>query len=283
MGQGLNKVKRRIQTVDSTKKITSAMKLVSSVKFSKLQKELNAKQLYLDELQKIGNIIFNAAKGAKMKKRYFEAPEEATKNLYVLVNANMGLCGAYNHNIYKLFTEIYKKGDEVLIIGDSLLSRLEQESVEINTDFIKIDEVLSIANIRKLAHAVLEFYKTKKYKKISLIYTHYKNVISYEVKEFSLLPLSYEFDNKMQENPGDFEPNLEYVVNSFINKYLTSQLYLKIYESHISEQASRRNAMDNADKNAEDLIDKLTLEYNKARQAAITQEITEIVGGAANK
>lgn len=283
MGQGLNKVKRRIQTVDSTRKITGAMKLVSSVKFSKLQKELSTKQLYLDELTKFGDIIFNAAKGQELKLNYLNSPQNSTKNLYILINSNMGLCGSYNHNIIKYFESIYKEGDEVILLGSSLESQLMQSGIKINKDFINLLENISIAKVRVLSRYINEKYHTDQYKKISLIYTHYKNVISYEVKEFSLLPLEFNQDNELERNLGEFEPDLGYVIHTFVRKYLTAQLYLKIYESHLSEQASRRNAMDNADKNAEELIDKLTLEYNKARQAAITQEITEVVAGAQNK
>lgn len=116
-----------------------------------------------------------------------------------------------------------------------------------------------------------------------MLYTKFQNSISFIPKKVSLLPVAFKFDKKRGLNPGDFEPNLVSFSNEFIRLYLMTDLYFKIYESYLSEVASRRNAMDNADKNAKDLIDKLTLEFNKARQASITQELTEVVNGSMNK
>ena len=284
MGQGLHKVKRRIQTVDSTRKITSSMKLVSSVKFSKLQKVYENRLEFHDALKDFGNDLFTEAKLRPQYRKYFEGPEGAKKNLYVVVTSNMGLCGSYKHNVQKYLESVYKEGDDIILIGTSLLSFLTRDgNIDVNTDFINMGETLSMASARILAKEVFKRYSTNKYKKISLIYTHYINVISYEVKEFSLLPLEFKESKESYAHEGLYEPSFEYIFERFIKKHITLSLYMKIFDSNLSEQSSRRNAMDNADKNAKELIDKLTLEYNKARQASITQEITEVVAGSANK
>ena len=116
-----------------------------------------------------------------------------------------------------------------------------------------------------------------------LLYTHYKNAISFQVKSFDLLPITFDLVEKTKLNPGDYDPNIASFAHRVAKKFVVSTIYIKLFESFLSEQASRRNAMENADKNASELIDKLKIQFNKARQAAITQEITEVVAGSLNK
>lgn len=284
MSEGLNKVKRRIQTVESTRKITSSMKLVSSVKFAKLQKEFNSKNSYMNEIDEIGKQLFNAAKAKGIKNEFSESFEGATKNLYVVICSNLGLCGSYNNNVLRFVESIYKEGDEFVLVGNKLFNEISDKGKnKIYDDFIGLNEHISILNAKLLKDFLKEKYLTKEYKKISIIYSSYKNVLSFVPLEKQLLPISYEFDKKIQNNPADFEPNLEFFFDKFLNKYLTISIYINLFEASLCEQSARRNAMENADKNAEELVDKLKLEYNKARQASITQEITEVVAGSLNK
>ncbi len=284
MAQGLNKVKKRIQTVESTKKITSAMKLVSSVKFSQLQKEYENRTLYFNGLKEYASIVFSACEGKYVSSLYLDNNFSSKKTLYVVVSSSLGLCGAYNYNVYKYLNNIYKEGDEILTIGTSIFNTLKNdESVKIDPTFTNIIDELSMSNCRILANYLLKKYETKEYKKVVLLYTTYQNAISFQVTKLKLLPVSYEESRKDLLNPGDLEPSLDVFLDRFVRKYLTSALYIKLFDSFLSEQASRRNAMENADKNAEDLVEKLKLEFNKARQTSITQEINEVVSGSLNK
>ena len=283
MSQSLNKVKKRIVTVEATKKLTSAMKLVSSVKFSKLSKEIMIHQDYYHYLKDLASTCFSAAKVNSLDVPYIKKNEGSQKRLIVIVSSSMGMCGAYNINIKKLLESEYKKGDELLIIGMNLIQDLEGNNVKINDTFADIFDDLSVSNLRTLSHYLIEKFEEKEYREIILLYTKYQNPISFVPKKSSILPVEFNFDKKSGLNNGDFEPDLVSFTHEFTRLYIVTDLYFKIFESYLSEVASRRNAMDNADKNAKDLIEKLTLEFNKARQASITQEITEVVNGSANK
>lgn len=283
MSQSLNKVKKRIVTVEATKKLTSAMKLVSSVKFSKLSKEIMIHQDYYHYLKDLASTCFSAAKVNSLDVPYIKKNEGSQKRLIVVVSSSMGMCGAYNINIKKLLESEYKKGDELLIIGKNLIQDLEGDNIKINGSFADILDDLTISNLRILSHFLIEKFEEKEYREIILLYTKYQNPISFVPKKSSILPVEFNFDKKSGLNNGDFEPGLVSFTHEFTRLYIVTDLYFKIFESYLSEVASRRNAMDNADKNAKDLIEKLTLEFNKARQASITQEITEVVNGSANK
>lgn len=283
MSQSLNKVKKRIVTVEATKKLTGAMKLVSSVKFSKLSKEIMIHQDYYHYLKDLASTCFSAAKVNSLDVPYIKKNEGSQKRLIVVVSSSMGMCGAYNINIKKLLESEYKKGDELLIIGKNLIQDLEGDNIKINDRFADILDDLSVSNLRILSHYLIEKFEEKEYREIILLYTKYQNPISFVPKKSSILPVDFNFDKKSGLNNGDFEPGLVSFTHEFTRLYIVTDLYFKIFESYLSEVASRRNAMDNADKNAKDLIEKLTLEFNKARQASITQEITEVVNGSANK
>lgn len=283
MSQSINRVKKRISAVESTKKITNAMKLVSSVIFSKLSQLLANREDYYFYLNDLASTCFSAAKINHLEVPYLYKNKKAKNRLLVVVSSSMGMCGAYNMNIKKLLESEYKKDDEILIIGNTLYNELKNENLKINADFVDILNNLDVSNVRILSKFLLKSFLENRYSEIILLYTKYVNSISFVPTKCSLLPVEFKLDKKRGLNPGDFEPNLIIFINEFIKRYLKTDLYFKIFESYISETASRRNAMDNADKNAKDLIEKLTLEYNKARQASITQELTEVVNGSMNK
>ncbi len=202
----------------------------------------------------------------------------------VVVTSSLGLCGSYNYNVIKTFTNLYKNGDEVLPIGTTGYNLLKNEKdLIIHDKFVNIMENLEISKIRILEKYLFKLFKEKKFKKIVLLYTHYKNAISFQVKSFDLLPITFDLVEKTKLNPGDYDPNISSFAHRIAKKFVISTIYIKLFESFLSEQASRRNAMENADKNASELIDKLKIQFNKARQAAITQEITEVVAGSLNK
>ncbi len=283
MSQSINRVKKRISAVESTKKITNAMKLVSSVKFSKLSQLLANREDYYFYLNDLASTCFSAAKINHLEVPYLYKNKKAKNRLLVVVSSSMGMCGAYNMNIKKLLESEYKKDDEILIIGNTLYNELKNENLKINADFVDILNNLDVSNVRILSKFLLKSFLENRYSEIILLYTKYVNSISFVPTKCSLLPVEFKLDKKRGLNPGDFEPSLVSFIDEFMKRYLKTDLYFKIFESYISETASRRNAMDNADKNAKDLIEKLTLEYNKARQASITQELTEVVNGSMNK
>lgn len=283
MPQGLNRVKRRILTVENTKKITNAMKLISSVKVRQIQNSFNARLTFLNDLKEVLNIIGNASYPTSTNP-LLKGYKDASKTLYIVVSSSLGLCGSYNYNVIRYFENIFKNDDEVITIGDKIDKEvIEDQNITLYSDFKDVLNNLTMSNCRVLQKFILDKFLSGKYKEVVLVYTKYINQIASKVETIKLLPLEFEKNKSMELDSPDFGQNLNLLLDKFVKKYLTSALYIKFYESILSEQSSRRNAMDNADKNAEELVDKLKIEYNKARQTAITQEITEVVSGSVNK
>ena len=173
MAQNITKIKKRINTIASTRKITNSMKLVSGVKVRKLTKEYNSNKEFFDEL----NLIFNEAiyldnfinKEELVDTIYFASPKDATKNLYIIVMSNMGLCGSYNSSLYKFFESIYKNGDEVVIIGNKARSYFKKD-IKIYDDFINLTHSLNVENIGILANFVLNKFNEREYKSINCVF-----------------------------------------------------------------------------------------------------------------
>lgn len=283
MPQGLNKVKRRILTVENTKKITNAMKLISSVKVRQIQNGFNARLTFLNDLKEVLNIIGNASY-ATSTNPLLKGYKDTSKTLYIVVSSSLGLCGSYNYNVIRYFENIYKSGDEVITIGDKIDKEvLKDQNITLYSNFKDVLNNLTMSNCRVLQKFILDKFYSGNYKDVVLVYTKYINQIASKVETLKLLPLEFKKIKSMELDSPDFGQNLNFLLDKFAKKYLTSAIYIKFYESILSEQSSRRNAMDNADKNAEELVDKLKIEYNKARQTAITQEITEVVSGSVNK
>lgn len=284
MSESLVNTKRRIATIRSTKKITKAMKLVASVKYQRYKKIYEDNKAYSTHmkdamLRTLSSIDFDS----------FELPSilkssERGKSLFIVVSSTLGLCGAYNYNLFKTLDPQIKEGDELLLIGQKALGHYSQSPYKKYTDYIDLLDKLSYSAVRRMRHFVLRLYKTGDYSKIILVYTQYKNSLTFLPTLHSLVPIIPEEEGLKEQtqtlNPPLFEPNIGEVLNQILPHYIDSSLYQKLIESEISELASRRNAMETATDSAEKIQSQLQLEYNKARQNAITQEITEVVAGA---
>ncbi len=283
MSQGLNKVKRRIAIVENTRKITNAMKLISSVKLRQVQNGYDKRMSFYDDLNDTVDTIANYL-STTSESRLLKSKSKKDKILYVVVSSSLGLCGSYNYNVIRYFNNIIKKGDEVIAIGDKIAKEMEKSpNFTVYDDAQHILNNLTMSNCRVLAHLLLDKYNTDEYKKVVLVYTKYVNQIATKVEELTLLPLQYKPNRSRQIKGPDIEGDSANLLDKLTKKYLMNTIFIKLTECVLSEQSCRRNAMDNADKNAEEIVDKLKIEYNKARQAAITQEITEVVSGSANK
>lgn len=283
MAQGLARVKHRIQTVEATRKITNSMKLVSSVKLRKMSNLASSQDAYFEAMQHVLNdaIFSNRINPeAHYETPLVEVNKNATKRLLIILTSNMGLCGGYNNNILKFYKDIYEKNDEVIIIGQKGYANLKKEkNLSLNNKYVDLSNRFSLTKTKRLVGKLIEKYLTGEYKEISLIYTKYRNSISFVPNKLVILPLPV-VENKANNYSPIYEPNKQEVLDTIIPLYLDTLVYASFYSAFISEESSRRNAMDTADKNAQDLVEKLKLEYNKARQQEITQEITEVVNGS---
>lgn len=200
--------------------------------------------------------------------------------LYIVVTSSLGLCGGYNYNVFKFLNNKIKPEDKIIILGTKGLVKYSHTDLNLDEDYVSLLDKFDSYASRNLKDKIINEYKTGKYSEVRLITTEYKNSLTFIPNDIRILPFENK-DNKTNDNIM-FDPNKEEVLSLLIPKYLDVLIYGKLTEAIVCEYASRRNAMDTATDNGEELSQKLMLEYNKARQQAITQEITEISSAANN-
>lgn len=282
MGGSLSKTKHRIAAIKGTEKTTKAMGLIATVKSKRLRDAYDKSNLYLEEYLSLMAMLF--AHDEETKTHYGMYNKEDLPDLYIVITSNMGLCGAYNSNIFKLADSTIRENDYIIPIGNKAIHHYERSDKfkNILKDFSMDGVNLEMEQLRKLCLELKNEFNVKKYRSIQIIYTKYINTITFKPDRFQFLPVQIEPRKWKNEDfcPPLFDESPRYLIHALLPDYLTSVLYGRLLESELSEQASRRTAMDNANDNADELLAKLSIEYNKARQNAITQEITEVVGGA---
>ena len=276
MAQEVTRIKKRIKSVSGSYKITSAMKLVSTVKLKKWKNKMLANKEYASRIDEIARVVFSSVEESSNP---FFASRNTDKNLYIVLSSSLGLCGAYNNNIFRVADAKIKEKDDAIILGNKAISHYKDGK------FNHIENFKEFSNIsdEKLINSIVEYIKSEylkgTYQEVHIIYTAYKNSLVFHPVDYTLLPLKVEKEEQ-KGYPPIMEPNQETLINVLIPIYLKNSVYAKFIESEVCEQAARSNAMENATKNAEELLESLQIEFNKARQGAITQEITEIVGAS---
>lgn len=277
MAGNLNKTKHRIASINSTKKITKAMELVSTVKLKKFKNVMLKNELYSNELKSLTCTLFSRLDDEENK---YTKLNDAEKDLLIVVSSNLGLCAGYNNDIYHYVEQNFDKNEVVIIpIGMKGDSYFKKNGFALNEEFVSLNEKINYLDITRLGKMVLSYFENKKYRSIKLVYTKYVNSIKFVPNTLSLFPLEIENVNDSTLIEPLYDPDLKTLIDNLVPLYVNINLYQKIVESQVCEQASRRNAMENATDNADELISTLTLEYNKARQAQITQEISEVIAG----
>lgn len=282
MAMNMQQTKSRIKSVMSTQKITKAMELVSTSKLKK-SKDINAKVTpFKNEVFEI--MSYCAMNIDDKQYKYFNF-NETDKELYIVISSSLGLCGGYNVNMEKYAASIIDKSkSDLLIIGTKALYYFKSKNYNI-IDNIELPPLSLKENVSTIvSRNILSYFNQGKYRKISIIYTKFINSLTFEPVKVQLLPITIDKQTKKINKELLLEPSSQDVLTNLIPFYLEVALKTLLQESMLSEQASRRTAMETATDNASELQEKLLLEYNKSRQASITQEITEISGAAnANK
>ena len=278
MAQEVARIKKRIKSVGGSYKITSAMKLVSTVKLKKWKNKMLANKEYSLRIDEIAKTVF--ANIEESNNPYFTV-RNADKNLYIVLSSSLGLCGAYNSNIFRLADVKITEKDDAIILGNKAISHYQNGSFNKIETFKEYSGASNISTINAIVDFIKKEYLKGTYKEVHLIYTAYKNSLVFHPVDYQILPLTMEKQEK-EPYPPIMEPNQEALIDVLVPLYLKNTVHAKFLESEVCEQAARSNAMENATKNAEELLDSLQIEFNKARQAAITQEITEIVGASQN-
>jgi F-type H+-transporting ATPase subunit gamma len=276
----LKEIRNRIASVSSTMQITSAMKMVSAAKLKKAQDAITAMRPYADKLTELLQNL-SATLDADSGSKYSEQRE--LKNvLIVAITSNRGLCGAFNSNIIKqanLVAERYDAKVSVVAIGKKANDALSK-NFEIISNQSPVYDDLTFDNVAAIAEMLMAQFESKAFDRIEVVYNKFKNAATQEIMTEQFLPIVPLESESAVSLDYIFEPSKEEIVETLIPKSLKTQLYKSIRDSFASEHGARMTAMHKATDNATELRDQLKLTYNKARQASITNEILEIVGGA---
>lgn len=288
----MREIKRRKGSIQSTAQITKAMKLVSTVKFQKAKGRAEGSKPYFDKMyQTVSSIL---AKSGSINHPYLKAGV-SEKKAVIVVTSNRGLAGGYNSSIVKLVADSgIKKADALLYtVGRKGRDTLKSRGYSVQKDYSDIIEAPAYADAASVGRDVLKAYADGEVGEIWLAYTSFKNTVVHIPRLVKLLPVDRESSSEAMKAAGadtdidakisvpmNYEPEPEEVLSAVIPKYVCSLIYGAFMEAVASENGARMTAMDNATSNAEEMIDNLTLSYNRARQGAITQEITEIVSGS---
>ena len=279
MATGKQAIKRRIRSVEATKKITQAMELIATSKLQKQKLLLEQNREYSETLNgMLSSIVANAT----LDDVFWFDKKEDTAPCTILLTSDLGLCGGFNSNLLRLFSEERLYESKIAVIGTKGLQWLKHRSYAPSIPFVFSDE-FSYNKVGEVISQLLEKYRENKITSIRLIYTQFVNSVTFEPRIKQLLPFEVELkdqDHQRMNKDTIFEPNAQEILNDLVPMALRSMVYRYYLESKTSEHASRRLAMENATDNAQDIIENLTLKYNQSRQAAITQEISEIIAGA---
>lgn len=279
----MKEIKTRIKSVESTKQITKAMELVSSSKFRKAKERAESARPYFNTLY---NTVQDIAKNTSNSKNVFLKERKVNNVCYIVVAGDRGLAGGYNSNILKAVIAHNKLGTgKVITVGKKAKESLSKRGYEV-IDYIESVEKCVYEDANRVAQTAMEAYKNGEVDEVNLVYTEFISALSQEPKIVKLLPVTIDNTNTEKEvKKGkaavQYLPSADAVLGYILPKYVSGSVYGAIAESFASEQAARRTAMESATDNANEMISKLELVYNRARQAAVTQEISEIVGGAA--
>jgi F-type H+-transporting ATPase subunit gamma len=289
MAGQLKEVRNRIKSVQSTQQITKAMKMVSAAKLRRAQDAIIQMRPYAKKLQEmLSNIVSNAEGGAGMS---LAAERPVERVLFITITSDRGLCGAYNSNLIKLtkaaiaekYAEQYKKGNVTIwSIGKKGFEHFQKNKYKVADTYKDIFLKLSFENVQAAAQAAMKAFEEKQFDVVEIVYSQFKNAATqrFEVERFLPIP-------KVQKKGGAtkadfiFDPSKDQLIAELMPKILNTQLYKAVLDANASEHGARMTAMDKASDNANELLRNLRISYNRARQAAITTELTEIVSGAA--
>ena len=276
----LKEIRNRISSVSSTMQITSAMKMVSAAKLKKAQDAITAMRPYSNKLTEI---LQGLSSSIDSDNKYAQK-RNVKKVLIVSITSNRGLCGGFNSNIFKKSTElansVYNDSDVSFVAIGKKGNDFLQKSFNVESNHIDIFDNLNMENVSLIAESLMEMFISEDFDKIDIVYNKFKNAATQVVVSEQFLPISDVEDNSNNNSDYIFEPSKKEIIEELIPKSLKNQLFKAIRDSWASEHGARMTAMHKATDNATELRDQLKLAYNQARQAAITNEILEIVGGA---
>ena len=291
MAGQLKEVRNRIKSVQNTQQITKAMKMVSAAKLRKAQDAIIQMRPYARKLQEVLSNIVSSAEGDLGNSLAVERPVENV--LLIVITSDRGLCGAYNANVIKMakavMAERYSaqaaKGNvEIWTIGKKGYEHFVKNRMKLDAQFKDIFLQLNFENVQAASQAAMKAFQEKKFDRVEIVYSEFRNAATQRFVAERFLPIpKVEVKEGASKKRADFifEPSRETLIAELMPKILNTQLYKAVLDAHASEHGARMTAMDKATENANELLKNLKISYNRARQAAITTELTEIVSGAA--
>ena len=285
----LDDLKKRIASVKSTQKITKAMKMVAAAKLRKAQESAEKGRPYSE---KMNNVILNLSSGISDKEnapKLLSGTGNDKVHLCVVMTSDRGLCGGFNSNIIKkaksYFSKILSEGKELKIItvgskGNDQLKRMYGDKIIESISF-KESKNANYFDADKVGKILIDKFENSEFDICTIFYNQFKNVITQIPQAQQIIPLNTKSDDQNNsEDNYEFEPDEDEILSNLLPKNISTQIFKAMLENSASEQGARMSAMDNATRNAGEMVDKLTIEYNRSRQAAITKELIEIISGA---
>ncbi len=284
----LDDLKKRIASVKSTQKITKAMKMVAAAKLRKAQESAEKGRPYSE---KMNNVILNLSSGISDKEnapKLLAGTGQDKVHLCVVMTSDRGLCGGFNSNIIKkaksYFSKILDENKQLKIItvgskGNDQLKRIYDDKIIENISF-KESKNANYFDADKVGKIIIEKFEAGEFDVCTIFYNKFKNVITQIPQAQQIIPLNDEGSENSSDESYEFEPDEDEILSNLLPKNISTQIFKAMLENSASEQGSRMSAMDNATRNAGEMVDKLTIEYNRSRQAAITKELIEIISGA---
>ena len=278
-GVGMKDIKRRIKSVESTMQITKAMELVASSKLRKAKEKVENSRPYFNTLYDTMRKISRSTKGLKSQ---FTVDRDTGKKGYIVVAGDRGLAGGYNSNVLKTaVSHMDNQKYPVIAVGKKSMDFFNKRGYPLHGKFSSGAESIDVAEIHQISEEAIALYKSGEIDELYIVFTKFVSALTQEPQIIKLLPLKFDDEGAAAKSSLTvYEPSPEGVFDYLVPKYIDGIIFGAIVESFASEQGARRTAMESATDNAEDMIGSLQLKYNRARQATITQEISEIVAGA---
>lgn len=276
---GLIEIKRRIKSVESTRKITKAMGLVATSKLRKSRKELTSSEEHYTLCADIINNLMGVLP-VGFENAYLKSSSKTSNKLYIVMSSDTGLCGGFNGNVASYLNTFIKDKNsaKIVVVGSKGIAYMNRYDFDIVGQYVEIPDIPTVREIKAIYQDALYMFKKGDICEVNIVYTECVSPMKQEVKIDKLLPI-----DRIKGNGRDFliEPSIDEVLNSSLDLYFKSRLRRAMLHSKASEQSYRMTAMNGATQNANDILKALKIKFNRVRQSAITQEISEIVAGAA--
>ncbi|WP_061996155.1 ATP synthase F1 subunit gamma [Clostridium sp. ATCC 25772] len=275
---GLVEIKRRIKSINNTKKITKALGLVSTSKLRKVREKLSSNNDYFKQCEDVFAEVVNSYE----EENIYTKSNKSSKKLYIVLTSDMGLCGSFNSSMISHVAEITRNDREnalILMVGEKGRSFARRYKLETMAEYIEVGDLPTTKEASTVYNDAFEMFRKSEVSEVNIVYAKFISQLKKQIEVEQLLPIDKsKFSNI--ESKAEFENGSDILFDNVVNLYFTSKILNSMIHAKCSEQSYRMEAMEGATKNSDDLLEKLNLKYNRIRQSAITQEISEIVGGA---